>query len=101
MILDLETENKHLYLATSIKKKLFANMRRGFQGVPRPLLPAMLVAAQEAAGAKQEAEEIEQEIQGEEQGEPSAAHVSPSQPPPVVPFSPPPTTTISPPPQRS
>ncbi|GKB59806.1 hypothetical protein Tco_0915992, partial [Tanacetum coccineum] len=63
MILDVETENKHPYLATSITKKIFANMRRGFQGVPRPLLPAMLVAEQEAEGA-------EQEIQGGEQAEP-------------------------------
>ncbi|GJV65041.1 hypothetical protein Tco_1475869 [Tanacetum coccineum] len=66
MILDIEPANRHLYLATSIKKKIFANMRRGFRGVPRPLLPAMIVAAQEAAGADHEAEEAEREIQDEE-----------------------------------
>ncbi|GKB59808.1 hypothetical protein Tco_0915994 [Tanacetum coccineum] len=63
MILDVETENKHPYLAVFMTKKIFANMRRGFQGVPRPLFPAMLVAEQEAEGA-------EQEIQGEAQAEP-------------------------------
>ncbi|GKD94533.1 hypothetical protein Tco_1374370, partial [Tanacetum coccineum] len=68
MILDVETENKHPYLATSITKKIFANMRRGFQGVPRPLLPAMLVAEQEAEGA-------EQEIQGGEQAEPRSLSI--------------------------
>ncbi|GJZ21010.1 hypothetical protein Tco_0558049 [Tanacetum coccineum] len=98
MILDIEPANRHLYLATSIKKKVFANMRRGFRGVPRPLLPAMLAAVQEAAGEDHDAEEAEREIQGEEQGEPSAAHVAPT---PVVPSSPPPTTTISPSPPPS
>ncbi|GKC14109.1 putative ribonuclease H-like domain-containing protein [Tanacetum coccineum] len=94
MILDVETENKHPYLAVPITKKIFANMRRGFQGIPRPLLPAMLVAEQEAEGA-------EQGIQGKAQAGPSAAHVPQHQPPPIVPSSPPPTTTIPLPPQPS
>ncbi|GJR54532.1 putative ribonuclease H-like domain-containing protein [Tanacetum coccineum] len=54
--------------ATSITKKIFANIRRGFQGVPRPLLPAMLIAEQEAEGA-------EQEIQGEEQAKPRSLSI--------------------------
>ncbi|GJT40891.1 hypothetical protein Tco_0940756 [Tanacetum coccineum] len=42
MILDIQTENKHPYLAVTLTKKIFGNMKRGFRGVPRPLLPAML-----------------------------------------------------------
>ncbi|GKA22633.1 hypothetical protein Tco_0708595, partial [Tanacetum coccineum] len=38
-------ENKHLYLAVSLTKKIFRNMKRGFRGAPRPLLPAMLLVA--------------------------------------------------------
>ncbi|GJX72049.1 hypothetical protein Tco_0309220 [Tanacetum coccineum] len=45
MILNIQTENKHLYLAVSLTKKIFGNMKRGFQGAPRPLLPSMLLAA--------------------------------------------------------
>ncbi|GJT00124.1 putative ribonuclease H-like domain-containing protein, partial [Tanacetum coccineum] len=36
---------KHLYLAVSLTKKIFGNMKRGFRGAPRPLLPAMLLVA--------------------------------------------------------
>ncbi|GJY27435.1 putative ribonuclease H-like domain-containing protein [Tanacetum coccineum] len=43
MILNIQTENKHLYLAVSLTKKIFGNMKRGFRGAPRPLLPAMLL----------------------------------------------------------
>ncbi|GJS97052.1 putative ribonuclease H-like domain-containing protein [Tanacetum coccineum] len=42
MILEIQTENKHPYLAIVLTKKIFGNMKRGFGGVPRPLLPAML-----------------------------------------------------------
>ncbi|GJW33816.1 hypothetical protein Tco_0053848 [Tanacetum coccineum] len=45
MILNIQTENKHLYLAVSLTKKIFGNMKRGFRGAPRPLLPAMLLVA--------------------------------------------------------
>ncbi|GJU97995.1 hypothetical protein Tco_1327266 [Tanacetum coccineum] len=31
MILNIQTENKHLYLAVSLTKKIFGNMKRGFQ----------------------------------------------------------------------
>ncbi|GJY97720.1 hypothetical protein Tco_0514630 [Tanacetum coccineum] len=41
----LSTENKHPYLAVSLTKKIFGNMKRGFQGAPRPLLPSMLLVA--------------------------------------------------------
>ncbi|GJZ29597.1 putative ribonuclease H-like domain-containing protein [Tanacetum coccineum] len=43
MILNIQTENKHLYLAVSLTKKIFGNMKRGFRGAPRPLLPSMLL----------------------------------------------------------
>ncbi|GJR60394.1 putative ribonuclease H-like domain-containing protein [Tanacetum coccineum] len=45
MILNIQTENKHLYLAVSLTKKIFGNMKRGFREEPRPLLPAMLLVA--------------------------------------------------------
>ncbi|GKA11457.1 hypothetical protein Tco_0691003 [Tanacetum coccineum] len=50
MILDIQTENKHPYLAVTLTKKIFGNMKRGFRGVPRPLLPAMLSIANPSAG---------------------------------------------------
>ncbi|GJS09768.1 hypothetical protein Tco_0366564 [Tanacetum coccineum] len=45
LILDIQTENKHPYLAVTLTKKIFRNMKRGFRGAPRPLLPAMLLVA--------------------------------------------------------
>ncbi|GJR67340.1 hypothetical protein Tco_0013405 [Tanacetum coccineum] len=45
MILNTQTEDKHLYLAVSLTKKIFGNMKRGFRGAPRPLLPSMLLVA--------------------------------------------------------
>ncbi|GJW35215.1 hypothetical protein Tco_0058135 [Tanacetum coccineum] len=45
LILDIQTDNKHPYLAVTLTKKLFGNMKRGFRGAPRPLLPAMLLVA--------------------------------------------------------
>ncbi|GKC48318.1 hypothetical protein Tco_1066040, partial [Tanacetum coccineum] len=51
LILDSQTENKHPHLAMTLTKKIFGNMKRGFRGVPRPLLPAMLpVATNPSAG---------------------------------------------------
>ncbi|GKE51333.1 hypothetical protein Tco_1486489, partial [Tanacetum coccineum] len=85
MILNIQTENKHLYLAVSLTKKIFGNMKRGFRGAPRPLLPSMLlVATNPNAGQEHDA-------------------VAPSQPssstPPVPSTSSPPiSTTPTPPP---
>ncbi|GJY24787.1 putative ribonuclease H-like domain-containing protein [Tanacetum coccineum] len=42
MILNIETENKNLFVSVLLTKKIFGNMKRGFQGIHRPLLPAML-----------------------------------------------------------
>ncbi|GKB93556.1 ribonuclease H-like domain-containing protein [Tanacetum coccineum] len=45
MILNIQTADKHLYLVVSLTKKIFGNMKRGFRGAPRPLLPSMLLVA--------------------------------------------------------
>ncbi|GJW97583.1 hypothetical protein Tco_0179391 [Tanacetum coccineum] len=58
MILEIQTENKHPYLAIVLTKKIFGNMKRGFRGVPRPLLPAMLpVVVDQSAGPADQAED--------------------------------------------
>ncbi|GKA70925.1 putative reverse transcriptase domain-containing protein [Tanacetum coccineum] len=59
MILEIQTENKHPYLAIVLTKKIFRNMKRGFRGVPRPLLPAMLpvVAVDQSAGPAEQAKD--------------------------------------------
>ncbi|GJR87521.1 putative ribonuclease H-like domain-containing protein, partial [Tanacetum coccineum] len=56
MILDIQTKNKHPYLAVTLTKKIFGNMKRGFRGVPRPLFPAMLSIANPSA--RQEAPSV-------------------------------------------
>ncbi|GJT12770.1 hypothetical protein Tco_0859812 [Tanacetum coccineum] len=57
MILEIQTENTHPYLAIVLTKKIFGNIKRGFRGVPRPLLPAMLpvVAVDQSAGQADQA----------------------------------------------
>ncbi|GJY14722.1 hypothetical protein Tco_0385144, partial [Tanacetum coccineum] len=45
LILDIQTENKHHYLAVTLTNFFFGNMKRGFRGALRPLLPAMLLVA--------------------------------------------------------
>ncbi|GKE47718.1 hypothetical protein Tco_1478976, partial [Tanacetum coccineum] len=42
MILNIQTGNKHLFVSVLLTKKIFGNMKRSFQGIHRPLLPAML-----------------------------------------------------------
>ncbi|GJV55784.1 hypothetical protein Tco_1456789 [Tanacetum coccineum] len=42
MILNIQTENKNLFVSVLLTKKIFGNMKRSFQGINRPLLPAML-----------------------------------------------------------
>ena len=58
MILEIQTHSKHPYLAVALGKKIFGNMKRGFQGQPRPLLPAMLPVL--AHPADQEAQNVDQ-----------------------------------------
>ncbi|GJU56900.1 putative ribonuclease H-like domain-containing protein [Tanacetum coccineum] len=60
MILNIQTENKHFYLAVSLTKKIFGNMKRGFRGAPRPLLPAMLLVASTNPNAGQEHDAVPQ-----------------------------------------
>ncbi|GJR72823.1 hypothetical protein Tco_0085188 [Tanacetum coccineum] len=57
MILEIQTKNKHPYLAIVLTKKIFGNMKRDFRGVPRPLLPATLpvVAVDQSAGQANQA----------------------------------------------
>ncbi|GJU23004.1 hypothetical protein Tco_1156346 [Tanacetum coccineum] len=50
MILGITTENNGKYLASTLTKKLFANMKRGYAGNYVPLLPAMLAGAAEDQG---------------------------------------------------
>ncbi|GJU23005.1 hypothetical protein Tco_1156347 [Tanacetum coccineum] len=50
MILGITTENNGKYLAPTLTKKLFANMKRGYAGDYIPLLPAMLAGAAEDQG---------------------------------------------------
>ncbi|GJU17771.1 hypothetical protein Tco_1145737, partial [Tanacetum coccineum] len=92
MILNTQTENKHFYLAVSLTKKIFGNMKRGFRGAPRPLLPAMLlVATNPNAG---------QEHDAVAQSQPSSSTTPvPSTPPPIpIPTpTPPPIPTPTPP----
>ncbi|GKC61787.1 hypothetical protein Tco_1089385, partial [Tanacetum coccineum] len=71
LILDIQMENKHPYLVVTLTKKIFGNMKRGFRGVPRPLLPAMLSVANPSAG---------QEAPSVTQPQPSSSVVPPTPP---------------------
>ncbi|GJY18013.1 hypothetical protein Tco_0389504, partial [Tanacetum coccineum] len=85
IILNIQTENKHPYLAVSLTKKIFGNMKRGFQGAPRPLLPSMLlVATNPIAGQEHAAQAQTQPIP------PPPPIPSPTPPPIPTPTSPPP-----------
>ncbi|GKD12968.1 putative ribonuclease H-like domain-containing protein, partial [Tanacetum coccineum] len=74
IILDITTENKGRYLAPTLTKKLFANMKRGYAGDIVPLLPAML------AGAAVD--------QGEGSAQPAEPHHTPVDPIPSTSHSP-------------
>ncbi|GJX83500.1 hypothetical protein Tco_0332981 [Tanacetum coccineum] len=90
MILNIQTEDKHLYLAVSLTKKIFGNMKRGFRGAPRPLLPSMLlVATNPNAG---------QEHAAVAQSQPSSSTPQVQSPPPIPTPTPPPIPTPTPPP---
>ncbi|GKA55134.1 hypothetical protein Tco_0754083 [Tanacetum coccineum] len=47
---DINPETKNLYLSIAFTKRIFGNMKRGFGGIPKPLLPAMLSVANPIAG---------------------------------------------------
>ncbi|GJV05293.1 hypothetical protein Tco_1338862 [Tanacetum coccineum] len=102
MILNIQTENKHLYLAVSLTKKIFRNMKRGFRGAPRPLLPSMLLAATNPiAGQEHAAVAQSQPSSSTPQVQPQAPTPPPiptSTPPPIPTSTPPPIPTSTPPP---
>ncbi|GJU49059.1 hypothetical protein Tco_1218614 [Tanacetum coccineum] len=84
MVLDIQIDSKHPYLALVLTKKIFGNMKRGFKGESRPLLPAMLPATNLAG----------EEAQPSPSGVPSQPSTSTSQPSPIPASQPPPTPTI-------
>ncbi|GKB77593.1 putative ribonuclease H-like domain-containing protein, partial [Tanacetum coccineum] len=94
MILNIQTENKHLYLAVSLTKKIFGNMKRGFRGAPRPLLPSMLLVATNPNAGQEHA------AVAQSQPSSSTPQVQPPTPtpPPITTPTPPPITTPTPPP---
>ncbi|GJS68760.1 hypothetical protein Tco_0683325 [Tanacetum coccineum] len=82
MILNVQTENKNLFVSVLLTKKIFGNMKRGFQGIHRPLLPAMLTIN---AG------------QAQPSGAPTPSQHVPTPTPPHVPTpTPPPVQTPTP-----
>ncbi|GJX16062.1 hypothetical protein Tco_0216894 [Tanacetum coccineum] len=84
IILDITTENKGRYLAPTLIKKLFANMKRGYAGDIISLLPAMLagVAMDQGKGSAQPAEPHHTPVN------PSPPHPSPPHPSPPHPSPP-------------
>ncbi|GKC65621.1 hypothetical protein Tco_1098219, partial [Tanacetum coccineum] len=83
LILEIQTENKHPYLAVTLTKKIFGNMKRGFRGAPRPLLPAMLLVDTTNPNAGQEHPDVAQ-------SQPSSSTIletdpTPEQSPPHIP----------------
>ncbi|GJW12438.1 putative ribonuclease H-like domain-containing protein [Tanacetum coccineum] len=106
MILNVQTENKNLFVPVSLTKKIFGNMKRSFQGIHRPLLPVMLTID---AGQPQPSADP---TPSQSVPTPSSSHVQITQtlstpppitstPPPIT--QPPPTLThsVQPPPQPS
>ncbi|GKC12756.1 hypothetical protein Tco_1009538, partial [Tanacetum coccineum] len=73
----------------TLTKKIFGNMKRGFRGAPRPLLPAMLLVATTNPSAGQEHPDVAQT-----QPSSSTIPVPSTSSPPVQ--SPPPTTASIP-----
>ncbi|GJS43352.1 hypothetical protein Tco_0568395 [Tanacetum coccineum] len=95
MILNIQPENKHPYLAVSLTKKIFGNMKRGFQGAPRPLLPSMLLVATNPNAGQEHAAQA----QSQPSPTPPPIPTSTSPPPPIPSPTPPPIPTpTSPPP---
>ncbi|GKF85704.1 hypothetical protein Tco_0253531, partial [Tanacetum coccineum] len=89
LILDIQMENKHPYLAVTLTKKIFGNIKRGFRGAPRPLLHVMLLVATTNPNAGQEHHAVAQS-----QPSSSTLPVPSTSSPPVQ--SPPPTPTPTP-----
>ncbi|GJZ14427.1 putative ribonuclease H-like domain-containing protein [Tanacetum coccineum] len=92
IILDITTENKGRFLAPTLTKKLFANMKMGYAGDIVPLLLAILagVAVDQGEGSAQPTEPHHTPV------DPSSPHPSPPHPSPLhhsplqsPPYSPP------------
>ncbi|GJR32620.1 putative ribonuclease H-like domain-containing protein [Tanacetum coccineum] len=94
MILNIQTENKHLYLAVTLTKKIFGNMKRGFRGAPRPLLPAMLLVATTNPNAGQEHHAVTQTQPSSSTLPVPSTSSPPVQSPPPIPASIPTPTPI-------
>ncbi|GJR34119.1 ribonuclease H-like domain-containing protein [Tanacetum coccineum] len=94
MILNIQTENKHLYLAVTLTKKIFGNMKRGFRGAPRPLLPAMLLVASTNPNAGQEHHAVTQTQPSSSTLPVPSTSSPPVQSPPPIPASIPTPTPI-------
>ncbi|GKF65503.1 hypothetical protein Tco_0192020, partial [Tanacetum coccineum] len=92
IILNIQTENKNPYLAVSLTKKIFGNMKRGFQGAPRPLLPSMLLVATNPIAGQEHA------AQAQSQPSPTPPPIPTPTPPPIPTPTPPPIPTPTPPP---
>ncbi|GKA21969.1 putative ribonuclease H-like domain-containing protein [Tanacetum coccineum] len=94
LILDIQTENKHPYLAVTLTKKIFGNMKRGFRGAPRPLLPAMLLVATTNPNAGQEHHVVAQSQPSSSTLPVPSTSSPPVQSPPPIPASIPTPTPI-------
>ncbi|GJV01686.1 hypothetical protein Tco_1335255 [Tanacetum coccineum] len=94
MILNIQTENKHLYLAVTLTKKIFGNMKRGFRGAPRPLLLAMLLVATTNPNACQEHHDVTQSQPSSSTLRVPSTSSPPVQSPPPIPASIPTPTPI-------
>ncbi|GKG10983.1 hypothetical protein Tco_0342383, partial [Tanacetum coccineum] len=62
--------------AVTQTKKIFGNMKRGFKGAPRPLLPAMLLVATTNLSAGQGHPDVDQ-------SQPSSSTIPVQSPPPI------------------
>ncbi|GJT49285.1 putative ribonuclease H-like domain-containing protein, partial [Tanacetum coccineum] len=98
MILNIQTENKHPYLAVSLTKEIFGNMKRGFQGAPRPLLPSMLLVAINPNAGQEHAAQAQSQPSSSSPTAPPPPPI-PTSPPPQIPTPTPPPIPTSPPPQ--
>ncbi|GJZ89786.1 hypothetical protein Tco_0661713 [Tanacetum coccineum] len=99
MILNIQTEDKHLYLAVSLTKKIFGNMKRGFRGAPRPLLPSMLLVATNPTAGQEHDVVAPSQPSSTTPSVPSASSpITTPTPPPITTPTPPPITTPTPPP---
>ncbi|GKA43601.1 hypothetical protein Tco_0736325 [Tanacetum coccineum] len=91
--LDIQTENNTLF-GLRPAKKIFGNMKRGFRGAPRPLLPAMLLVATTNPNAGQEHHAVTQTQPSSSTLPVPSTSSPPVQSPPPIPASIPTPTPI-------